>query len=192
MTQKKYKKGDGFTLIELLVVISIISSLSAVVLSSVNSARKKAENSTNNRVAEEYIQALTLAYDADGQYPNPGNTTTTYCLGDYPTIGVYTSPSVCGYVSGADSENSTILVGPAGDGGVARFLPSLPVMKIVTASNNNFSFRGPVYRCSNISNGLCIEADVAWHLKSHGQTCIRDAEPSDIFSGNTQCVVTLK
>jgi len=41
----------GFTLIELLVVISIIGLLSSVVMSSVNTARKRADDTQRNQIA---------------------------------------------------------------------------------------------------------------------------------------------
>lgn len=75
----------GFTLIELLVVISIVGLLSSVVLSSVNSARGKMDNTQRERVVEEYVKALNLYYhDNGGNYPPDSG-----CLGEY-------SDNLCG------------------------------------------------------------------------------------------------
>lgn len=65
--------GDkrGFTLIELLVVISIISLLSSIVFSSLNSARMKARDSLRIQSLKEIQTALALYYDAVGHYPVP-------------------------------------------------------------------------------------------------------------------------
>ncbi|OGZ96200.1 MAG: hypothetical protein A3J10_02295 [Candidatus Sungbacteria bacterium RIFCSPLOWO2_02_FULL_54_10] len=63
------KRQQGFTLIELLVVISIISLLSSVVLTSVNSARAKARDARRIADFKEIQKALELYYDTNGQYP---------------------------------------------------------------------------------------------------------------------------
>ena len=52
-------KGGGFTLIELLVVVSIISLLSSIVLSSINSARAKGRDA---RRKEDLVQLRTAIY----------------------------------------------------------------------------------------------------------------------------------
>ena len=70
MSLFNYKKNKGFTLIELLVVISIISLLSSVVLSSLNTARAKGRDAQRIRDVIEIRNALELyAQDHGGKYP---------------------------------------------------------------------------------------------------------------------------
>lgn len=59
----------GFTLIELLVVISIISLLSSIVLTSVNSARAKARDARRLADLRQIQNALALYYEGNGSYP---------------------------------------------------------------------------------------------------------------------------
>ncbi len=62
-------RAKGFTLIELLVVISIISLLSSVVLSSLNSARSKARDALRKEDLTQVRNALALYYLDNGAYP---------------------------------------------------------------------------------------------------------------------------
>jgi len=70
MPQKNKNKIAGFTLIELLVVISIISLLSSVVLSALNSARSKARDAQRVQDLGELRKALALYYNDNGRYPD--------------------------------------------------------------------------------------------------------------------------
>jgi type II secretion system protein G len=63
------QKTAGFTLIELLVVISIIGLLSSVILSSLNSARKKADTAKRLSEMRQLRSALDLYYSDYGAYP---------------------------------------------------------------------------------------------------------------------------
>ena len=72
------KMQGGFTLIELLVVISIIGLLSSVVLSSLNSARAKAEDSKTVQSLNQLKRALELYYDQNGRYPTNPVANATY------------------------------------------------------------------------------------------------------------------
>lgn len=65
------RSRQGFTLIELLVVISIISLLSSVVLTSVNSARSKARDARRVADFKQIELALELYFDKYGVYPGP-------------------------------------------------------------------------------------------------------------------------
>ena len=83
-TDKKTKKG--FTLIELLVVISIISLLSSVVLSSLNSARAKARDARRVTTVKQLQVALALyASDNNGRYPSTGGGFYDDYIGGSPT-----------------------------------------------------------------------------------------------------------
>ena len=63
------KRLRGFTLIELLVVISIISLLSSVVLTSVNTARAKARDARRKEDLRQLELAIQLYYDTTGTFP---------------------------------------------------------------------------------------------------------------------------
>ena len=62
------KKKSGFTLIELLVVISIISILSSVVMSSLATARKKAEEATILQQNHQVIIEAESIYSKNGNF----------------------------------------------------------------------------------------------------------------------------
>ena len=83
----------AFTLIELLLVIAIIGVLSAMVLSSLGTARTKAKNTAVNSNIHQYDIALTLYFNAKGHYPDPGLNNTYYCIGNNP------SPNCVGHIS---------------------------------------------------------------------------------------------
>jgi prepilin-type N-terminal cleavage/methylation domain-containing protein len=68
---KFFKKEKGFTLIELLVVIAIIGVLATIVLSSLNSARSKAENTKFLNNIRDLQTKLELYHLDNNQYP-PG------------------------------------------------------------------------------------------------------------------------
>lgn len=74
---KAFYAGErGFTLIELLVVISIISLLSSIVLTSVNSARAKARDARKQADFRAISTALQLYFDSTGRMPlnySPGS-----------------------------------------------------------------------------------------------------------------------
>ena len=63
-------KKSGFTLIELLVVISIISLLSTVVMASLNSSRKKAQETTIRSSLQSIKTQAELEYSKTGDYSN--------------------------------------------------------------------------------------------------------------------------
>ena len=70
MITKNNVRRRGFTLIELLVVIAIIGILAAIVLASLDSARKKGRDADRISEINQLQKALALYYDANGQtYP---------------------------------------------------------------------------------------------------------------------------
>jgi prepilin-type N-terminal cleavage/methylation domain-containing protein len=68
----KLKASVGFTLVELLVVISIIGLLSSVILSSLNSARKKARDAVRQAGIKQLGIALEVYYQTHEAYPSCG------------------------------------------------------------------------------------------------------------------------
>lgn len=165
-------------MIELLVVISIVSLLSSVVLSAVNTARVRADDTQRNQIVEEYVKALTLVYDkAGGKYPDTGSTT-LWCLGDYPPTGPgnYGTSRACRFAYNAPYwrlHESTIV-----NSAVLSFLPSLPTIKPVTYTSY-LAYDGPFYRCRNIG---CSQAQILWYLKQYKQKCIKGAYPSTVYA----------
>ncbi|MDO8231708.1 MAG: type II secretion system protein [bacterium] len=67
----QYKKlgSRAFTLVELLIVIAIISLLSSVVLSNLNTARTKARDAARIQNAQALLTAMELYHLSNGYYP---------------------------------------------------------------------------------------------------------------------------
>lgn len=70
-------KQKGFTLIELLVVISIIGLLAAVVLVSLNNARKKGRDAKRDADLQQIYTAINLFYSQNGCLPITTGSTCT-------------------------------------------------------------------------------------------------------------------
>jgi prepilin-type N-terminal cleavage/methylation domain-containing protein len=87
--------SKGFTLIELLIVIAIVGVLSTVVLSSLNSARSKARDSTRISNIKEVQKALAVYNSNNGSYPVSANST---WAGNGATYGGLPNTGLGGYI----------------------------------------------------------------------------------------------
>ena len=109
----KTSRNHGFTLIELLVVISIISLLSSVVLTSVNSARAKARDARRIVDLKELQKALELYYDSNNAYP--ANNT---WWGNCPGYGSHDTTGANGWIPNLAPTYIPVLpLDPRGSGG---------------------------------------------------------------------------
>ncbi|MDB5266502.1 MAG: hypothetical protein JWN89_317 [Parcubacteria group bacterium] len=110
------RKNRGFTLIELLVVISIISLLSSIILSSLQSARSKARDAQRIQTLRQMVTALRLYADTSGHYPITtynGNTWFADCwqaTNWMPDNGAYTWSS--GYISAQSHDPVNVCMWP--------------------------------------------------------------------------------
>lgn len=96
-TYKNHLKG--FTLIELLVVIAVIGLLSAIVLASLNNARKKARDTQRLADIHQIQNALELYRDTNGRYPgSDGNGCGGWSIGNQsqPMINGALNPTYMG------------------------------------------------------------------------------------------------
>ncbi len=66
---KFFGPGRGFTLIELLIVVAIIGLLSAVVLVSLNSARRSANDARRKADLKQMANAMEMYYNTNNAYP---------------------------------------------------------------------------------------------------------------------------
>ncbi len=88
----------GFTLIELLVVIAIIGILSSVVLTSLSTAKLKAQDAQRASNLTEIRKALELYYDANGHYPIQSANWGSECSGWAPASPVAQDQVIPGLV----------------------------------------------------------------------------------------------
>ena len=117
MFRLKKEKKSGFTLIELLVVISIVSMLSTIVLSSLNSARTKAKNAKIISQAEELEKAVRI-YEIDKGKSFIETEGSFYCqIGPdcasfFGSMGGFPSPTLGDYINGYLVENKNLPKAP--------------------------------------------------------------------------------
>lgn len=157
------KTKSGFTLIELLVVISIISLLSTIVLSSLNDARTKAQNTAKNEIVLQYINALELyASSNNGNYPESATISGNYtysCLGFDQSDGCSKINGNNQY-TGLNSLNENLRVYYAG-------LPKSNDSTIsLSLGNNTLEWTGIWYIKNNSTYKLL------WYLKNNSN-CVR-------------------
>lgn len=120
-------KNKGFTLIELMVVFSIIGFLSSTVLSTISRAKIETDNTTREKIVNEYKNTFDLLYATDGKYP-PVSGGFAICIGDYPT-------DIC---------NANLIEQPAVSAAIERFLPVRTPLKPIKHAGGGIS-DGPTY-----------------------------------------------
>ncbi len=109
-------KNKGFTLIELLVVISIISLLSSVVLSSLNTARQKSRDARRMSDLRQIQTAVELYFDVNGRYPAPASGDGIWS-GHCPSYGNNDT-----YITGISAYMPRLPIDPAFDAGPQCYL----------------------------------------------------------------------
>lgn len=174
------RTNRGFTLIELLVVISIIGLLSAVVISSLNSARSKAQNAATVALVDQYFKAFNLyKQDHNGALPPTHISNRSVCLGyaqdetcttgglGNATINTLVNP----YIPGPPVEKNGIVfwcMNAITDGPV----PSDPDMATCDQSNPN---SWPVYFFYRLQGNVTCPNATSVYLSSENQTvCTRN------------------
>lgn len=152
-----YDHGGGFTLVELLVIVSIIGFISSTIVATVNTAKKKAQETVEGQAVGELAAGLLMYYDKYGQYPNPGDTN-IYCLADY-------SDNKCGLIlsngTATGIEDLNLL------NTIREFIAVQLIFPRATY-NSSIDMQGPVYGC-NIFNGKCVKATIEWDLQGVGR-----------------------
>jgi prepilin-type N-terminal cleavage/methylation domain-containing protein len=89
MLKRKKASNRGFTLIELLVVIAIIGILASVVLTSLNTGRKKARDARRQSDIRQIALAMEMYYDDGEKYLPISNNTMPTAIGTYlPSVPV--------------------------------------------------------------------------------------------------------
>lgn len=131
-----FAKKAGFTLIELLVVISIISLLSSIVLTGVNSARSKARNAREKVDVKQIITALELARSNSPQ-------------DKYPLSAASGANWSCFKASGNCWRDSYSALPAQAVADLAPYLPTLPLTAVRAPNSSCFAYDSYLY-ISNI------------------------------------------
>lgn len=161
----------GFTLIELLVVVSIIALLSTIILSSIQDARIKAENTQKEEITRQYMSALELYRSKYGSYPGTYvNDNTWVC------VGFTSADSLCVDSPIADADISV-------NTAFAEFIPGPPRSE-QEISISDVDFSGIWYQPTNSNkSGYRIR----YYLKETHNCNVGSYEE---FSVHSQCTVT--
>lgn len=186
------KNKTGFTLVELMVVISIISMLSSVVLSAVNKARQKANNTQTRSIVNEYRNAIELyrSNNPTGGLPNPDDNG-DHCLGSYPTT------HACGLHNISDPGFGLSTESPQLYAALINYMPSFPAAKQSDTYHpflTSYYFNGPTYSCTFPTNplgGVCTRATITWTNSNGDTNCLGGAVTS---TGDSviYCTITLE
>lgn len=183
----KAKHARGFTLIELLVVISIIGMLSSITMSSLNSARDKANFSYSASAIDEYVKALNLYYNENGHYPVPTFTgtyaTDRFCLSDPACYKINDTVPASTYPQDSNFAAS-----------LSPFLKQLsPVLKKQVDINQTvpihikYSYTDALYMCGD---AYCNTASLQWPRDPSKPNCSMGARKTG--HDNLDCVLDLK
>lgn len=167
----------GFTLIELLVVIAIIGLLAVIVMAGLQDARERARNSKKNQTVDQYVNALELSKDANGLYPQHGNSTGNYASSNFACIGYETSETCFGAYG--ISGNSTV-----NDSLDEKFGTDYEENTTVNAGVLG-NMRGILYACSTSSN--CYQYELRWALEGTNKDCGKGSTNNSDFFGVTIC-----
>jgi len=165
-------------LIELLVVMAIIGALSSVVISSVAEAREEAYNAKVLQEVHQYVIAIQMAYDENGEYPDPGDDNFSYCLGEpYPSGGCSFNGSVgllATAPNGADAMDQ-----------IKQYYNGYP--SVIDRISSGFGdVWGYEYRCVDRTTGQCNRVEMQWFLKNASENCGRyDADGTAQTIGDT-------
>ena len=153
---EKDNKAAGFTLIELLVVISIISLIASVLSVSLTGAKSKAQDVATVASIHSLQTSFQSGMNESSGAPNPGSSTTYYCLG-LPSTGT------CTFWGQTFHGNDTVKSILAANG-ISTSLPSRPLVI------DNTAYDGAVYKCASIVNGIC-NAAIYWTESSQQTQC---------------------
>lgn len=154
----------GFTLIELLVVISIISLLTAIIITSLQTSRDKGIDARKIQLVAEYRKALELYYSQYDAYPNfvasqkkclGTNNPDGNCFAGILLQSATLNDNIDDYISGAPASTDSVpLTG--------------------TLNGNDGDYRGLGYECiteQDGSNPPCVEYALFWMMKIPGASC---------------------
>lgn len=145
----------GFTLVELLVTVAIISLLSSIVLTSLNSARAKSRDARRLADIRQIQIALEFYYDQFGQYPPISPDT---CNGGWDTGPCGTDPFI-----GALEDNGFMSRVPVDPGtGNYRYY------RYTTPGDNGCDSAKPLYYVLGIAD---METSTGPHPESPGWAC---------------------
>lgn len=162
-------KEQGFTLIELLVVVAIIGLLSTVIMSSLNNARTRAQNTAKNNLVEQYITALELYYDdGNSSYPD-------FDDGSFSCLGLDTG-EICLF---SETGNTDLV------SALSEYIPQANDDTPTLFSDGTSDFSGLGYRCKE--NTGCNEYEIRWYLNGGtSEQCIKGSTPT-AFVNLTRC-----